>query len=129
MDPIADMVTRMRNALRVRKELVEVPASRIKKEIARVLKEEGYISNYRVFENNRGGVLKVLLRYTPAKEPVLARIARISKPSRRVYLGWKELGAVRDGYGVTVVSTSQGVMTDRQARLAKQGGEALVRVW
>ena len=128
MDTIADMIVRMRNALRAKKEVVEIPSSRIKKEIARILKDEGYISNYKVFDNGKAGQLKILFRYTQDKEPVLSDLRRVSKPSRRIYRGWEELGDDSDGFSVAIVSTSKGIMTDRQARQMKVGGEVLARV-
>src|SRR3989338_2331162 len=101
MDPIADMLTRIRNAVRANKEVVEVPTSKLKREIARVLKEEGFVSHYRTFENGKQGLLKILLRYTNEKEPVLAGIERVSKSSRRVYRGWQEIGKPSEGFSET----------------------------
>ncbi len=129
MDPIAEMLTRMRNALTAKKDVVEVPASKMKKEIVRVLREEGYIANYRLFEDGKSGQLKILLRYDTAKEPAIVRLVRVSKSSRRVYRGWQDLLRKSDSYATSIISTPRGVMTARKARSLKVGGEVLLRVW
>lgn len=129
MDTIADMLTRVRNALKARKEVVEVPYSRIKVEIARVLKEEGYISNFKVFDNKKFNVLRILLRYDANRAPVINTIQRVSKCSSRVYCGYEALDKIQGSFGVAILSTSRGILADRQARQQKVGGEVLARVW
>lgn len=128
MDPIADMINRIRVALIAKKEIVEVPSSRIKKELARVLKEQGYIANYKVFDNDKSGVLKILLRYTSDKEPAISHIERISRLSARRYAGYRQIKA-STAFGVNIVSTPKGIVTDKQAKSLKVGGELLARVW
>ena len=128
MDSIADMINRIRVALQTRKDVVEVPASRIKREIARVLKEEGYISNYKVFENQKSGNLKILLRYNNEGEPAISHIERISKSSARRYSGYKDLKG-NPAYGVAILSTPKGIVSDRQSKQQRVGGELLARVW
>ena len=129
MDPISDMLTRIRNAVAAHKEVVEVPSSRIKREIARVLKEEGFISNFKIFEDGKSGLLKVLLRYTKEKESVITNIARTSKPSRRIFRKASELAKKSDWISTAVISTPRGVMTARQAKSLNLGGEVLLKVW
>ncbi|MBI4668446.1 MAG: 30S ribosomal protein S8 [Elusimicrobia bacterium] len=129
MDPISDMLTRMRNALKAKKEIVEIPHSRIKREIARILREEGYISNFRVFEDGKAGILKILLRYTKEKEPAIFKIERVSRPSCRVYCNWRGMGGVRQDMATMILSTPKGVVTARQAKDLKIGGEVLLKVW
>ncbi|MBI4368821.1 MAG: 30S ribosomal protein S8 [Elusimicrobia bacterium] len=129
MDPISDMLTRMRNALRSRKEVIEVPANGVKKEIARILKEEGYISNFKIFDDGKSGMLKILLRYSKDKEPAIAGIERVSRPSRRVYRSFRDLSSPVRGFATSVVSTPKGVLTGRQAENLKVGGEVILRVW
>jgi len=128
-DPIADMLTRIRNASHARFDKVDVPASRIKREIARVLKEEGYIREYEFIKEGPQGVIRIYLKYTPDRAPVIHGIRRISKPGLRKYAGRKELPRVLSGLGVAVISTSRGVMTDKQARAQGVGGEVLCYVW
>ncbi len=128
-DPIADMLTRIRNANRMKRETVEIPASKIKLEILNVLKTEGYINNFELVEDDKQGVLKVALKYTNKKEQVIKGITRISKPGLRVYAKATEMPKVLNGLGVAIVSTSNGVMTDRQARQNKFGGEVIAYVW
>ncbi len=133
-DPIADMLTRIRNALMARHKQVEVPSSKLKEAIARVLKEEGYIEDYEVIPDNKQGILRITLKYYYPKgsrigEPVIERLARISKPSRRVYVGWEEIPYVRSGLGIAILSTNKGVMSDRKARAQKVGGELICEVW
>lgn len=128
-DPIADMLTRMRNALVVKYNRVDMPASKTKVNIAKVLKAEGYIKNFKVLKDNRQGVLRVYLRYDEHARPVIKGLERVSKPGRRVYAKAKELPPVLNGLGVNVVSTSRGVMTDRQARQENLGGEVMCSVW
>ncbi|MFN0121785.1 MAG: 30S ribosomal protein S8 [Blastocatellia bacterium] len=131
MDPISDMLTRMRNAITARHTKVDIPASRVKVELARILKEEGYITNYSVKESEETGfkTLRIFLRYGPKGESVISRLERNSKPSRRVYVGAGEVPRVLGGLGICVLSTSQGVMTGRQARRANVGGELLCSLY
>jgi small subunit ribosomal protein S8 len=128
-DPIADMLTRIRNAGGARFDKVDIPASRMKINLARILKEEGFIKNYKVIKDNRQGILRVYLRYGEHQTPLIQGLKRISKPGRRVYTGHAELPKVQGGLGVAVISTSQGVITDRQARKLNVGGEVLCEIW
>jgi small subunit ribosomal protein S8 len=128
-DPISDLLTRVRNALGARQSKVEVPASRLKIEIVRILKEEGYIANFRVADEDGKRTIKVYLKYQPDHTPVISQIVRVSKPGRRVYTGSKEIPRVIGGMGINIVTTSHGVMTDRQARKAGVGGEILCRIY
>ncbi len=128
-DPIADMLTRVRNACRAHHEKVDVPASQLKERIAHILKEQGYIKDYRVIDDNRQGVLRLYLKYGPANEPVIAEIQRVSRPGRRICVKADEVPRVIRGLGVAIISTSRGVMTDKEARAAHVGGEVLCYVW
>ena len=128
-DAIADMLTRIRNAQRVRFGHVDIPSSRVKQNIARVLKEEGFIKNYEVIPDNRQGILRVFLRYDDEARPLISGIQRVSKPSRRVYVRAKEITPVLSGLGINILSTSSGIMTDRSAREKNVGGEILCAVW
>lgn len=128
-DPIADMLTIIRNANRVFKEKVDIPGSKLKLEIVRVLKEKGFISNYKFIEDRKQGILRVYLKYTPERRQVLQGLRRVSKPGRRIYFGWKELPKVFNGLGYVLVSTSQGLLTDDEARKKKLGGEVIGYVW
>ncbi|MCE2390810.1 MAG: 30S ribosomal protein S8 [Proteobacteria bacterium] len=128
-DPISVMLTRIRNGGRARLEHVSVPASRTKREVARVLEECGYITSYSLAETAGKPAIVVELRYTDGKTPIIEGIERVSKPSRRVYVNAKELPRVRNGLGVAILSTPRGLMSDEQAREAGVGGEYLARVW
>jgi small subunit ribosomal protein S8 len=145
-DPLADMLTRIRNAVRIEKPAVEMPASGLKAKLAQVLKEEGYILDFQVgkYQAGEGGesfktdgitladakaVLRVYLKYGPEGERVIRHIERVSKPGCRLYAGWKDLKPVLDGLGISVVSTSRGLMSDRRARTERIGGEVLCNVW
>ena len=130
-DPISDMLTRMRNAIGARQTKVDVPASRLKVELARILKEEGYITNYSIKTNegSHARTLRIFLRYGPKGESVISELKRISRPSLRVYVGSKEIPKVLGGLGVNILSTSQGVMTGKNARKANVGGELLCSVY
>jgi len=127
-DPIADMLTRIRNALRTEKQTVEIPASKVKLGIARVLKDEGYINDFRLLDVGPQGILRIYLKYGPEGEMVITRIQRVSKPSRRVYRGVDDLPRVRNGLGIAVVSTSRGILSDRECRRERLGGEVLCTV-
>jgi len=127
-DPVADLLTRIRNGFRARHQRVDMPSSKLKIEIARVLKEEGYISNYKVSEEKKKQTLRVFLRYAPDGASVIRKIDRVSKPGRRVYAGAGEVPRVLGGLGVNILTTPQGVMTGKTARRAKVGGEILCNV-
>jgi len=128
-DPIADMMTRIRNATTVRHDRADVPASKIKLEIAKILKQEGFIRTFKTLEEGPQGVLRIYLKYADDGEPAIHGIQRVSKPGRRVYRGVEELPKVRNGLGVAVISTNRGVVTDEQARSLRVGGEVLCEVW
>ena len=128
-DPIADMLTRIRNANASKHESVEIPASNMKKQIAQILVEEGYIKSYNIIDDGKQGIIKVLLKYGPNKSLVIRGIKRVSKPGLRIYVGSEEIPKVMRGLGGAIVSTSKGVMTDREARKANVGGEVLAFVW
>ena len=127
-DPIADMLTRVRNALGARHNKVEIPASKIKIEIARILKEQGYIANYRVADDDHKKTIKIYLRYSPDHSPIASRIERVSKSGRRVYTSSKRIPRVIGGMGINILTTSKGVMTGKQAREAGVGGEILCNI-
>ena len=128
-DTIGDMLTRIRNGGKARFDKVDIPASRMKISLARIFKDEGFIKNYKVIKDNKQGILRVYLKYDDQNQPMIHRVERVSKPSRRVYAGCEELPKVQGGLGVAVISTSKGVMSDRQARKLGVGGEVLCRVW
>jgi len=128
-DSIADMLTRIRNAGKAKHNSVDIPGSKIKIEIAKVLKESGYIRNYKFINDGKQGVLRVYLKYTGAQKHTIINIDRISKPSRRTYLGAKSVKPIYNGMGIAIMSTSQGVMTDKAAREKNVGGEVLCTVW
>jgi len=128
-DPIADMLTRIRNGLQVRHERVDVPASRLKEEICGVLKNEGYIQDYELIEDSKQNVLRITLKYLADRTPVVHEIRRVSRPSLRQYVRSADVRPVRSGLGVAIMSTSRGVMTSKQAREANVGGEVLCEVW
>ncbi|MGE4320739.1 MAG: 30S ribosomal protein S8 [Acholeplasmataceae bacterium] len=128
-DPIADMLTRIRNANSMRHDKVEIPASRLKADILAVLKKEGFIVDYVVAKDGVQGKIVVTLKYTSTKERVIKGLKRISKPGLRVYTSVDELPKVLNGLGIALISTSKGIMTDREARLAQVGGEVLAYVW
>ncbi|MEP7337721.1 MAG: 30S ribosomal protein S8 [Acidobacteriota bacterium] len=131
VDPISDMLTRMRNAISARHTKVDVPASRLKIEVARILKEEGYITNYSIktSEGSNARTLRIFLRYGPKGESVISELKRVSRPSLRVYVPSDEIPRVLGGLGVNILSTSQGVMTGKHARKSKIGGEVLCSVY
>ncbi len=128
-DPIADMLARVRNANIARHDHVDVPASKLKLEIARILKDEGFIADWRVIERGPQGLLRVTMRYGPRKEPILSGLRRASRPGLRLYATRSEIPRIRGGMGVAILSTSRGVMTDRQARRVGVGGEILCYIW
>lgn len=128
-DPIADMLARIRNASTAFHDEVDIPASKIKENIARILADEGFVDGFEVANGDGHPTIKIRLRYTDERERVISGIRRISKPGRRVYRGATDLPRVLGGLGVAIISTSQGVMTDKQARQARVGGEILAYVW
>jgi small subunit ribosomal protein S8 len=127
-DPIADMLTRVRNAAGARQRRVDMPVSKLKTEVARILKENHFIQDYKVLDDGRHGVLRVYLRYYEG-QPVIRALNRVSKPGRRVYRGARTLPRIRGGLGIAIVSTPKGVMTDKQARAQNIGGEVMALVW
>jgi small subunit ribosomal protein S8 len=128
-DPIADMLTRIRNANSAKHATVDVPASKMKKSIAEILLDEGYIRNYQIINDGAQGVIKIALKYNNGTEKAITGLRRVSKPGLRVYAGASELPRVLRGLGIAIVSTSRGVMTDKKAREANVGGEVLAFVW
>jgi len=128
-DPIADMLTRIRNANNAKHDTVDVPASNMKKAIAQILLDEGYIKSFQLIEDGAQGVIHITLKYNAGKEKVISGLRRVSKPGLRVYAGAEELPRVLRGLGVAIVSTSRGVMTDKAARAAHVGGEVLAFIW
>ncbi|WP_071396704.1 30S ribosomal protein S8 [Bacillus tuaregi] len=128
-DPIADLLTRIRNANMVRHEKLEVPASNLKKEIAEILKREGFVRDVEYIEDNKQGIIRIFLKYGAGNERVITGLKRISKPGLRVYAKADEVPRVLNGLGIALVSTSQGVLTDKEARAKQVGGEVLAYVW
>ena len=128
-DPIADMLTRIRNANSAKHDTVDVPASNLKKSIAQILKDEGYIKDFTVEDNGTQGVIHITLKYLGNKQKVISGLRRVSKPGLRVYAGADEIPQVLRGLGIAIISTSKGVMTDKQARKEHVGGEVLAFVW
>ncbi len=127
-DPIADMITRIRNAALIKAEKVDVPASRIKLEIAKILKEEGFIRAYKILKDKKQGILRLTLKYID-NENVISGLKRVSKPGRRVYVGSKEIPRVMGGVGIAILTTPQGIVSDRVCRLEGTGGEVICYVW
>ena len=128
-DTIADMLTRIRNASSAKHDSVDIPASNVKKSIAQILLDEGYINSFTLIEDGKQGVIRIVLKYGPNKSKVLQGLKRISKPGLRMYVGKEEIPQVMRGLGVAIVSTSKGIMTDKAARKANVGGEILAFVW
>ena len=128
-DPIADMLTRIRNAGSARHDTVDVPSSKMKKAIAEILLEEGYIKSFQLTDDGTQGVIRITLKYLPGKEKAIQGLRRVSKPGLRVYAGADELPQVLRGLGIAIISTSKGIMTDKKARAAHVGGEVLAFVW
>ena len=128
-DPVADMLTRIRNANSAKHETVDVPASNLKKAIAKILLDEGYIKSFDLVDNGNQGIIHITLKYLAKKEQVISGLRRVSKPGLRVYAGAEELPKVLRGLGIAIISTSKGVMTDKAARAAHVGGEVLAFVW
>jgi len=128
-DPIADMLTRIRNANMVRHEKLELPASKLKKEVADILKREGFVRDYEFIQDSKQGVLRIFLKYGTGEERVISGLKRISKPGLRVYAKADEIPKVLNGLGIAIVSTSKGVLSDKEAREQSIGGEVLAYVW
>jgi small subunit ribosomal protein S8 len=128
-DPIADMLTRIRNAGSARHDTVDVPSSKMKKAIAEILLEEGYIKSFQLIDDGTQGVIRITLKYLPGKEKAIQGLKRVSKPGLRVYAGADELPQVLRGLGIAIISTSKGIMTDKKARANHVGGEVLAFVW
>ncbi|MBS1830095.1 MAG: 30S ribosomal protein S8 [Acidobacteria bacterium] len=128
-DPIADMLTRMRNALGARHAKVDVPASKLKADIARILKEEGYILNFKLAEEGSRKTIKIYLKYSLANTPVISKMERVSRPGCRVYVGSREIPRVLGGLGINILTTPKGVMTGKTARKEGVGGEVLCQIW
>lgn len=128
-DTIADLLTRIRNASSAKHDTVEIPASNMKKAIAQILVDEGYISKFTVIEDGKQGIIKITLKYGEGKKPVISGLKRVSKPGLRIYSSVEDMPKVLKGLGIAIISTSKGVMTDRQARKENVGGEVLAFVW
>ena len=128
-DPIADMLTRVRNAVKAKFNSVDIPGSKLKYEIAKILKNEGFIRNYKFIKDGKQGVLRIYLKYGAGQSAVIYGLERISKPSRRVYVRSKDIQPVLNGMGIAILSTSKGVMTDKAARKENVGGEVLCNIW
>lgn len=128
-DPIADFLTRIRNASRAEHEKVDIPASKLKVRMAEILKDEGFIKNFRVIEDNKQGMLRVYLKYGAGNERIISGIVRASRPGRRIYVTKDKIPSILGGMGIAILSTSSGVMTDRQVKKQRLGGEVLAYVW
>lgn len=128
-DPVADMITRIRNGVRAKLPKVDIPSSRLKVEIARILKDEGYITNYRISQDDRQGMLRVFLKYGPGMERVITDVQRVSRPGCRIYCGKDQIPRVYGGLGINILSTSRGLMTGKAAAREGVGGEILANVW
>lgn len=128
-DPVADLLTRIRNAINARQQKLDVPASKLKTEIARILKEEGYLANYKATEENGRKLLRLYIKYGSNNDAAITNLARVSRPGCRVYVGHNEIPRVLGGLGISILTTPKGVMTGRQARKTGVGGEVLCEVW
>lgn len=128
-DPISDMLTRIRNAGKAKFNSVDIPGSNLKTELAKLLKDEGFIKNYKFIKDDKQGILRIYLKYSADNKAVIYQLERVSKPSRRVYMKSKDIKPFYNGTGVAVISTSKGIMTDKRARNENIGGEVLCRVW
>ncbi len=128
-DPIADMLTRIRNAAKARFNSVDIPGSKLKNELAKIMKDEGFIRNYKFVKDGKQGILRVYLKYGSDRESVIYGLKRVSKPSRRVYVKGKNVKPVMNGMGVTILSTSKGIMSDKKARSENVGGEIICNIW
>jgi small subunit ribosomal protein S8 len=128
-DPVSDLLTRLRNAGKAKFNSVDIPGSKLKTEMARILKKEGFIKNYKFIKDNKQGILRIYLKYDEKQNNVIFGLERVSKPSRRVYVKSKDLKPVLNGLGIVILSTSKGIMTDKEAKAEKAGGEVLCNVW
>lgn len=128
-DPIADMLTRIRNSVLIKAEKVDIPASRLKVEIAKIMKEEGFIKSYKIIKDKKQGILRVTLKYAQDNRPIVEGLKRISKPGRRVYVGKDDVPSVVGGMGIAVVTTPKGILTDKACRREGVGGEVLCYIW
>ena len=128
-DPVADMLTRVRNASGAKFAKVDIPSSKLKVQIARIFKDEGYIKNFKVIKDNRQGILRIYLRYDDKNRGVIQRLVRVSRPSRRVYAGNDAIPKILNGLGISILSTSKGILTDREARKQGVGGEIMCSLW
>lgn len=128
-DPIADMLTRIRNSVLIKAEKVDIPASRLKVEIAKIMKEEGFIKSYKIIKDKKQGILRITLKYSQDNRPIVEGLKRISKPGRRVYVGKDEVPSVVGGMGIAVVTTPKGILTDKVCRREGVGGEVLCYIW
>jgi small subunit ribosomal protein S8 len=128
-DPIADMLTRVRNAVLIKSEKVDIPASKMKVEVAKILKEEGFIKSYKILKDKKQGILRVALKYASDSDPIISGLKRISKPGRRVYVGKAEIPRVMGGVGIAIITTPKGVLSDKTCRREGVGGEVLCYVW
>ena len=128
-DVIADMLTRIRNANNAKHQTVDIPASNMKKAIAEILVEEGYVKSYQIIDDGKQGTIRITLKYLQGKQKVIRGIRRVSKPGLRIYAGYEDMPKVMNGLGIAIVSTSKGIMTDKKARATKIGGEVLAFVW
>ena len=128
-DPIADMLTRIRNANSAKHDTVQVPASNIKKSIAQILVDEGYVKSFKVIEDGKQGIIEIALKYGPNKSQVITGLRRVSKPGLRIYSNCEDMPKVQNGLGIVILSTSKGIMTDKDARKANVGGEVLAYIW
>ncbi len=128
-DPIADMLTRIRNAALIKAEKVDIPASRMKLDIAKILKEEGFIRAYKILKDKKQGMLRITLKYAPDNHPIIAGLKKISKPGRRVYVSTDLVPTVMGGVGISILTTSKGILTGKACRREKVGGEVLCHIW
>ena len=128
-DPIADMLTRIRNAVKAKFNSVDIPGSKLKVEMAKILKDEGYIRNYKFLKDGKQGILRIYLKYGQQQANIVYGLERVSKPSRRIYVRSKDVKPILNGMGISILSTSKGIMTDKKARKANVGGEILCNIW
>ena len=128
-DPIADMLTRIRNAILVSYDTVDIPNSKIKLNLAKILKNEGFIKNYKVIKDNRQGILKIFLKYDEKGGPLISGLKRVSKPSARIYAKKDKIPLILNGYGINILSTSKGLVTDKEAKKTRIGGEIICSIW
>jgi len=128
-DPVADMLTRIRNAVKAKFNSVDIPGSNFKTDLTRVLVEEGYIKNFKFIEDNKQGILRLYLKYGDGSENAVVGLQRVSKPSRRIYVKAKDIKPILNGMGISILSTSKGIMTDKKAKKANMGGELICNIW